>query len=391
MTPALLAVNAGSATLKFRVYSLDGATLLMSGLIDRFGESGRSTLTLTDPRGGRLAEHPLEHDGKEAAVAAMLDTLASHHLDVHAVAHRVVHGGSHYRSPARIDAEVRQRLETLIPLAPLHQPVSLAVIDAFDAQGGTLTQIACFDTAFHASQPDIATRFGIARHWHEEGIRRYGFHGLSYASIARRLPALDLQDARVVVCHLGSGASACAIVRGESVASSMGFSAVEGLMMSTRPGTLDPEVLLYWMEHEGMGVGAVRRELYKNSGLLGVSGLSADMRTLLASAEPAAREAVELFCYRVVREIGALAACMKGIDALIFTAGIGERSPEIRARIVKQLDWMGFELDHAANLAQARRLTSAASTKHAYMLPTDEEGEMARCAAAMLDGVQAAG
>ena len=386
MTPTLLAVNAGSATLKFRVYSLDGVTLHMSGLIDRFGESGHSTLTLTDPRGTRLIEHTLEQEGKDAAVTAMIDTLAAHHLDVEVVAHRVVHGGSHYREPAIIDNAVRDTLETLVPLAPLHQPVSLAVIDAFATLYGHLTQIACFDTAFHASQPEVATRFGIARHWHDEGVRRYGFHGLSYASISRRLPELGLGDARVVVCHLGSGASACAIAAGQSVAASTGFSAVEGLMMSTRPGSLDPEVVLYWMEHEGMGVGEVRRELYKNSGLLGVSGISADMRTLLASGEAAAREAVELFCYRTVKEIGALAACMKGIDALIFTAGIGERSPEIRARIVKQLDWLGFELDHAANLAQARRLTSSGSARQAYMLPTDEEGEMARSAGAMLAG-----
>lgn len=384
MTPTLLAVNAGSATLKFRVYSMDGATLLVSGLIDRFGESDVSTLTLADTRGAKLEERKLHEEGKEAAVAAMINTLADHRLLVAVVVHRVVHGGGRFTQPERITPEVREALETFTPLAPLHQPVSLAVIDAFSALDEHLEQIACFDTAFHTTQPEVATRFGIARHWHDEGVRRYGFHGMSYASITHRLPELGLESERVVVCHLGSGASACAIANSCSVASSMGFSAVEGLMMSTRPGSIDPEVLLYWMENEGMGVREVRRELYKNSGLLGVSGISADMRVLLASSEPAAREAVELFCYRTVKEIAALAATMKGLDALIFTAGIGERSPEIRARIVSQLGWLGFELDHAANLAQARRLTTANSSRHAYMLPTDEEGEMARSAAALL-------
>ncbi|TDR81401.1 acetate/propionate family kinase [Paludibacterium purpuratum] len=384
MRPSLLAVNAGSATLKFRVYADDGADLLVSGLIDRFGEPADSVLTLSDARGNRLEEKTLQEAGKEAAVAAMINTLADHRLRVDAVVHRVVHGGGVYTSPVRLTDEVRERMAQWIPLAPLHQPISLAVIDAFSALDPGLCQIACFDTAFHATQPEVATRFGIARHWHDEGIRRYGFHGLSYASIARRLPELGLAQGRVVVCHLGSGASACALLDGASVAASTGFSTVEGLMMSTRPGSIDAEVLLYWMEHEGMGVREVRRELYKNSGLLGVSGLSADMRQLLASPLPAAREAVELFCYRVVREVGALAASMKGIDALIFTAGIGERSPEIRARILTQLHWLGFELDLAANLAQARRLTAPASTRHAYLLPTDEEGEMARAAAELL-------
>ncbi|MBV8646050.1 acetate/propionate family kinase [Paludibacterium sp.] len=384
MRPSLLAVNAGSATLKFRVYADNGADLLVDGLIDRFGDAAGSVLTLSDARGNRLEEKPLQEPGKEASVAAMINTLADHRMRVDTVVHRVVHGGGVYTQPVRLTGDVRERMEEWVPLAPLHQPVSLAVIDAFSALDAALCQIACFDTAFHATQPEVATRFGIARHWHDEGIRRYGFHGLSYASIARRLPALGLDQARVVVCHLGSGASACALASGESVAASTGFSTVEGLMMSTRPGAIDPEVLLYWMEHEGMGVREVRRELYKNSGLLGVSGLSADMRQLLTSTLPAAREAVELFCYRVVREIGALAACMKGIDALIFTAGIGERSPEIRARVLKQLSWLGFELDLSANLAQARRLTAPTSLRHAYIVPTDEEGEMARAAAALL-------
>ncbi|WP_024301466.1 acetate/propionate family kinase [Pseudogulbenkiania sp. MAI-1] len=383
MKKVILAINAGSATLKFRAYAAESHALQVKGLVDGFGQAG-SRLSLADGKGAPLLEQELSDSRRDMAVAAVINALADRQLAVSAVLHRVVHGGRRFSEPVRLTPPVRAELDEFIPLAPLHQPVSLAVIDAFTALDERLTQIACFDTAFHVSQPEVATRFGIARHWHEEGVRRYGFHGLSYAAIARRLPELGLAEGKVVVCHLGSGASACAMVQGRSVASSMGFSAVDGLMMGTRPGALDPEVLLYWMEHEGMGVAEVRRELYKNSGLLGVSGLSADMRELLASHEPAAREAVELFCYRVVREIGALAASMKGLDAVIFTAGIGERSPEIRGRVLKQLSWLGFELDLPANLAHARRLTTLASPRSAWMIPTDEEGEMLKSAAALL-------
>ncbi|MBI3144510.1 MAG: acetate/propionate family kinase [Pseudogulbenkiania sp.] len=383
MRKVRLAINAGSATLKFRAYAEDGHTLLVKGLVEHFGQAG-GRLTLADGKGVPLLEHELADSRRDIAVAAVINALADRQLTVTAVLHRVVHGGSRFSEPVRLTPQLRAELEEFVPLAPLHQPVSLAVIDAFTALDERLVQIACFDTAFHASQPEVATRFGIARHWHEEGVRRYGFHGLSYAAIARRLPELGLAEGKVVVCHLGSGASACAISQGRSIASSMGFSAVDGLLMGTRPGALDPEVLLYWMEHEGMGVAEVRRELYKNSGLLGVSGLSADMRELLASHEPAAREAIELFCYRVVREIGALAAAMKGLDAVVFTAGIGERSPEIRGRVLKQLAWLGFELDLSANLSHARRLSTAGSQRSAWMIPTDEEGEMLRSAAHLL-------
>ena len=384
MIRALLAVNAGSATLKFRAYALDeaGTPLLMRGMIDRFGQAG-ALLQLADAQGKPLEDRKLAEDGREATIAAMINTLADHGLAAGKVVHRVVHGGGRFTACTPLNEAACAELAEFIPLAPLHQPVSLHVIEAFRAVDPGLPQLACFDTAFHADQPEVATRFGIARHWHQEGVRRYGFHGLSYASISRKLPALGLADARVVVCHLGSGASACAIQQGRSVASSMGFSAVDGLMMGTRPGYLDPEVVLYWMEHEGMGVADVRRELYKNSGLLGVSGgISSDMRDLLASPLPAAREAVELFCYRTTREIASLAAAMKGLDAVVFTAGVGEHSAEVRGRVLSQLGWLGFELDHVANLSHYRQLTTAASQRHAYVLATDEEGEMARQALA---------
>lgn len=384
MSKALIAVNAGSATLKFRAYTPDGRTLLARGMVDRFGMDN-STLELD--AGSRRVRLQLSGNSRDEAIGAVLNLLADQSLQPLAVAHRVVHGGEHYHAPVVLTAEVLDDLAALIPLAPLHQPVSLAVMSAFARLDPQLTQIACFDTAFHAGQPAIATRFGIARHWHDAGIRRYGFHGLSYAAIARHLPELGLADARVVVLHLGSGASACALQAGQSVASSMGFSAVDGLMMGSRPGNLDPEVVLYWMEHEGMDVAAVRQELYKKSGLLGVSGgLSADMRALLTSRDEAAREAVELFCYRAAREVASLATAMRGLDALIFTAGIGEHSPEVRSRILKQLGWLGFDADLAANLSHATRLTTANSARHAYVIATDEEGEMAREASALLAG-----
>ncbi|KMJ52501.1 acetate kinase [Vogesella sp. EB] len=383
MGKALIAINAGSATLKFRAYQPDGVQLLARGLVDRFGAAGAS---LELDYGGRQTRVTLAGSGRDEAVAAVLNVLADKGLEAVAVAHRVVHGGDRYTSPVVLTPEVVDHLAELIPLAPLHQPASLGVMSAFARLDSKLTQIACFDTAFHCGQPEVATRFGIARHWHEQGIRRYGFHGLSYASIARRLGDMALASQRVVVCHLGSGASACAIHDGRSIASSMGFSAVDGLMMGTRPGNLDPEVVLYWLEHEGMDIAQVRQELYKHSGLLGVSGLSADMRELLASKEPAAKEAIELFCYRAAREVASLATAMKGLDAVVFTAGIGERSPEIRARILKQLSWLGFEVDLAANLARSQRITTPHSARHAYVMATDEEGEMAREAAALLSG-----
>ena len=380
MKKALIAVNAGSATLKFRAYQ-DGA-LVARGLIDRMGMAG-SALTLCAADGAPLAQHPVGAS-REAAAAAMLDALGAAGLTPGAVVHRVVHGGGVYTDATEITPEVRETLARFIPLAPLHQPASLAVIDAFALTHPEIRQIACFDTAFHAGQDTLATRFGIARHWHDEGVRAYGFHGLSYAAITRQLPPLGLADARVVVCHLGSGASACAIRAGQSVASSMGLSALEGLMMGTRPGRLDPEVLLYWQERHGMDVAAIRDELYKRSGLLGVSGISADMRELLASRQPEAAEAVELFCYRVAREVVSLAAAMGGIDALVFTAGIGERSPEIRARVLSRLAWLDFALDTAANDAGGARLTREDSPRHAWVLATDEEGEMALEAAPLL-------
>lgn len=383
MKPGILAVNAGSATLKFSVFDPSGSMHLIDGLIDHFGQHGQ-TLRLRSTTGAPLTSTTVTGDGKQDAIACMLDSLGQHALKIVAVVHRVVHGGSDYHEPTLISPAVRQRLQELIFLAPLHLPPCLAVIDALNQQQADLLQIACFDTAFHVSQPPLAQRFAIARHWHDKGIRRYGFHGLSFASITRQLPALGLENSRVVVCHLGGGASACAINNSQSIAASTGFSALDGLMMASRPGNIDPEVLLYWMDHEKMSATDIRQELYLHSGLLGVSGISSDLRQLEASPAAEAAEAIALFCYRTVREIGALAAQMQGIDALIFTAGIGEHSATVRQQILSSLAWLGFQLDPAANQAQTCRLTCADSLRHAYRLETDEEGEMARSAAALL-------
>ncbi|MDN0073376.1 acetate/propionate family kinase [Crenobacter sp. SG2303] len=383
MSSALFTLNAGSSTLKFAAFSPDGHERLLSGQIDHYGAE-RANLQLRASSDSTPYERCLTGAGCADQLAAALATLAEHGLQPLAVAHRIVHGGSRFTRPILLDGENRAALAELVPLAPLHQPVGLAAIDTIEAIAPALPQIACFDTAFHAGMPELAQRFAVARHWHDKGVRRYGFHGLSYAAIARRLPELELDDKRVVVCHLGSGASACALLAGQSVASSMGFSALDGLMMGTRPGTLDAEVVLYWQEHAGLSIGEVRDELYKRSGLLGVSELSADIRTLLASHAPAAHEAVALFCYRVATEVGRLAAAMQGLDAVVFTAGIGEHAPSVRAAILHQLGWLGFRLDEAANDANATRISQIGSTRSAWVIPTDEEGEIARLATAVL-------
>ncbi|TCP12669.1 acetate kinase [Crenobacter luteus] len=374
MTPVHLTLNAGSSTLKFRAYHADDHRLLLRGLIDHFG-AGDASLAL-DFADGRRETRRLADTGRERALPLLLATLADAGLVVAAAIHRVVHGGRDFAAPVALTAAVREQLAALSALAPLHQPTSLAVVEQLAEARPTLPQIACFDTAFHAKAPALNQRFAIARHWYDEGVRRYGFHGLSYAAIARRLPEYGLADARVVVCHLGSGASACGMVAGQSVASTMGFSALDGLMMGTRAGLIDPEVLLYWQETHGMDIKAVRDELYKKSGLLGVSGLSSDMRVLLESDAPEAHEAVELFCSRAAREVASLSTAIGGLDALVFTAGIGEHSAEVRANIVARLGWLGLALDASANHEHDAEIASPDSSADILVIPTDEEGEM---------------
>jgi acetate kinase len=294
---------------------------------------------------------------------------------VRAVGHRVVHGGDVYREPVLVDADVLRTLEGFVSLAPLHQPHNLAPIRELATMKPGLPQVACFDTAFHAGHEPAARNFALPRELTAEGIHRYGFHGLSYEFIARRLPDVDPESARgrAVVAHLGSGASMCAIHRGRSVASTMGFTAVDGLPMGTRTGSLDPGVLLYLLQERGMDARGLQTLLYRESGLLGVSGISNDMRILLASDDPNAREAIDLFVYRIHRELGSLAAALGGLEALVFTAGIGENAPEIRARVCEAARWLGVVIDPDANRRNARRLHRPESAVRVWVIPTNEE------------------
>jgi acetate kinase len=303
-----------------------------------------------------------------------------------AFGHRVVHGGTAYAAPTRVDAPVLTELAKLVPLAPLHQPHNLAPIAAILDAAPQLPQIACFDTAFHRSQPALAQQFALPRALTAEGVKRYGFHGLSYDYVVGRLRETEpaLAASRLIVAHLGNGASLCAVRNGRSVASTMGFTAVDGLMMGTRTGALDPGVLLYLLEERGYDARAIEDLLYRQSGLLGVSGISSDMRTLRASAAPEAREAIDLFVYRIVREIGSLAAAMGGVDGIVFTAGIGEHDPATRAEIAAGCGWLGLTLDPALNAGGLGRISAEGSTVSAWVVPTDEQRMIARYTRAAL-------
>jgi acetate kinase len=309
---------------------------------------------------------------------------AESHLDGHrlrAVGHRVVHGGARFGRPERITPEVLAALERLAPLAPLHQPHNLAPIRALAASRPDLPQVACFDTAFHHDMPAAAARFALPREYEDAGIRRYGFHGLSYEYIARELHQVApmLANRRVIIAHLGNGASLCALRQGRSVDTTMGFTALDGLVMGTRCGNLDPGVILHFEQALGLTSAQVEDILYRRSGLLGVSGgIASDMRTLLASREPRARDAIELFVYRVAREVGALASSLGGLDGMVFTAGIGEHAPPIRTLIGARLDWLGVDLDAAANNAGAAVISTPRSRVEVRVMPTDEEAMIAR-------------
>jgi acetate kinase len=389
MSSALLVLNAGSSSLKFSVFAdADPPELLVRGQLEelftrpRFvaravEKHGRSTVVgeRVWPVGSSLGhEGAIEHLfswGKND-----MPVLREHRLG--AVGHRVVHGGGRFFEPVRVDDAVLAELDALVPLAPLHQPHNLSAIRAVAEKAPSVPQVACFDTAFHASQPPVARAFGLPRRFAEEGVRRYGFHGLSYEYIASRLSSTDRRAAagRTVVLHLGNGASMCALRGGRSVATTMSFTALDGLVMGTRCGSLDPGVLLYLMERHGMDARSLQRLLYEESGLLGVSGESSDMRELLSRADRAdgaAAEAVELFVYRARRELGSLAAALGGVDALVFTGGIGENSAPIRARICRDASWLGLDLDIEANARAGPRISRAESGISAWVVPTNEE------------------
>jgi len=348
------------------------------------GIGHRVHFTAKNGAGASLVDEQLaEGTTHEDALAALLRWLEAHFQDHRLIAagHRVVHGGSLYTAPVRIDASVTAELRRLIPLAPLHQPHNLAAIAAVSKLHPALPQIACFDTAFHHTEPEVATAFALPRRLAAEGIRRYGFHGLSYEYIASVLPDIlgpAEADGRVVVAHLGAGASMCAMHRRKSVATTMGFTALDGLPMGSRSGSLDPGVILYLIQEKGMTAAEVGDLLYHDSGLLGVSGISDDMRTLLASDDPHAKEAIDLFVYRVGRELGSLAGALGGLDALVFTAGIGEHAAEIRRRVCEDAAWLDVDLDETANATGSPRITRAGSRTSVWVIPTDEDLMIAR-------------
>ncbi|MDP2135908.1 MAG: acetate/propionate family kinase, partial [Sulfuritalea sp.] len=360
------------------------------GQIDGIGVVGGQPahFKVKDAAGRVLGDSDLDLDGPagpphKAALAFLVTWLRHNQAGwrIAGVGHRVVHGAQKFSEPVVLDAAMVDQLRGFIPLAPLHQPHNLAGIDAMTEALPEVPQVACFDTAFHRSQPELAQLFALPRAITAQGVRRYGFHGLSYEYIAEVLPMrIDAQRARgrVIVAHLGNGASMCAMKDLRSVASTMGFTAVDGLMMGTRTGNLDPGVLLYLMDYQKMDAKALTRLLYKESGLLGVSGISQDMRVLLDSPEPEAREAVDLFCYRVVREIGSLTAALGGLDALVFTGGIGERGSRVRDRVCAQLGWLGLQLDADENAANAPTISAPGSRIDVCVIPTNEEWIIAR-------------
>lgn len=393
MTGCIAVLNAGSSSIKFAVY--EGENALFRGRMEGVGVAPH--LQVADAAGGSLVDERLPADGLNHAAATrrLLETVVElvRGRPVVAVGHRVVHGGMKYAAPAPVDAQVLADLAELTPLAPLHQPHNLASIAAIAEAAPQIPQVACFDTGFHRGQPHLAQLFAIPRKFTQAGVRRYGFHGLSYEYVASRLPqvAPELAGGRVIAAHLGNGASLCAIQAGRSIASTMGFTAVDGLMMGTRCGTIDPGVLIYLMDVYGLDARALEQLVYRESGLQGVSGVSSDMRTLHASKEPAAAEAIALFCYRIVREAGSLAAALGGIDGVVFTGGIGENDAGVRAAVATGCRWLGLELDETRNAAGAARISTDASRVSAWIIPTDEERMVARHTAAVLGLTAVAG
>ena len=381
---ALLVLNAGSSSIKFALYEdHDAPALLAKGQVDGVGvapsfraaaATGGARVAVEFPKGEGPGDH---HAALGLAMGWLREALPER---VVAVGHRVVHGGLRFSAPVAVDASVLSDLAALIPLAPLHQPHNLAGIRAAMAAFPGVPQVACFDTAFHHGQSFEATAFAIPRRYYGEGVRRYGFHGLSYESIAAQLPGVDREAAhgRTVVAHLGNGSSLCAIEAGRSVATTMGFTALDGIPMGTRCGAIDPGVLLYLMDERGMDARALERLLYRESGLLGLSGISSDMRELEASAAPDAREAIACFAYAIRGAVARLAAAMGGLDALVFTGGIGENSVRVRREVLNGLGFLGLDLDEAANAASGPRLSARDARVRAWTIRTDEEGVIAR-------------
>ncbi|HEX2454658.1 MAG TPA: acetate/propionate family kinase [Vicinamibacterales bacterium] len=395
MNDYAIVLNAGSSSLKFSIYHRPetGWRLELRGQIEGIGTSPR--FSAKDDAGRKLADEQMDSTVRDArtALESLAVWLRSRYggARVVGVGHRVVHGGARYARPTIVTPQVLEDLRALVPLAPLHQPYNLAAIEAVAERLPGVPQVACFDTSFHRGQPAVAEVVPLPRDICAAGVQRYGFHGLSYEYIASVLPdvAPEIAGGRVIVAHLGSGASLCAMKNGKSVDSTLGFTALDGLCMGTRPGAVDPGVILYLFQTLGLSPKDVETILYKKSGLLGISGISNDMRDLLGSSEPAARLAVDYFVYRAAKEIGALAAVLGGIDGLVFTAGIGENSPDIRSRICHASAWLGLELDDEANGKRGPRISRAGSRVSAWVIPTNEELIIARHTALLLGLIEA--
>ncbi len=383
---AILTINAGSSSLKFGVYRPAGQDnepcALIHGQIEGIGEAPH--LVMRDPDGATINEvrwqADADHDYDHLLDALLRDLEAwLEGREVRMVGHRVVHGGTRYSAPVMLDDNVLDELEHLAPLAPLHQQHNLTPIRVLRRLRPNVPQLACFDTAFHRTMPAVATTMALPRALHDAGMRRYGFHGLSYEYIARRLRALapEVADRRLVIAHLGNGASLCALEFGRSIDTTMGLTGLDGLIMGTRTGSLDPGALLYLLQERGMTSAELEDLLYRRAGLLGISGISGDMRALLASDNPHAAEAIDLFVFRAAREIAAMATSLGGLDGIVFTAGIGEHAPAIRARIIDRLRWLGAEIDSDANNAGSFIINTPKSCIELRVLATDEEAMIA--------------
>lgn len=392
MPDTILVLNSGSSSIKFGLFDVSAAepSLLCKGLLDE--HEARPRLVVKGTAGEDLFE--TRRDAPDAAGGHLFADVLGFIEDrfgersLRAVGHRIVHGGPDYSGPVALTDDITAKLEALTPLAPLHQPRCLAPVRTFAAIRRELTQIACFDTAFHHGLAPPASRFAIPRRFEARGVRRYGFHGLSFEYVAGRLAEIapELAAGRTIIAHLGNGASLCALRDGRSTDTTMGLTPLDGLVMGTRCGTIDPGVLLYLQQHENMSVEEVQHLLYHESGLFGVSGTSADMRSLLASGEVAAREAVDLFTFRAAQQIAMMTTTLGGLDCLVFTGGIGEHAKEIRGAIGERLAWMGMRIDAASNDAARGRINGADSTVDVFVIPTNEEMTIARHCAALIRG-----
>ena len=389
MAERIAVLNAGSSSIKFALFEDDpDQSLLFRGALENIGVGPK--LAVEDSDGKKLVENEwraeeLNHaSGTTAIFETIIGLLGG--TPVAGVGHRVVHGGTRFNAPVQVTKEAVAELKGLCPLAPLHQPHNLAPIEEILRVAPHVPQVACFDTAFHQSQPHLAQAYALPREITDTGVKRYGFHGLSYEYVSTRLRVVapEFADKKIVIAHLGNGASLCAIDNGRSVATTMGFTAVEGLVMGTRCGSLDPGVLIYLMDEHKMDARALESLVYKKSGLLGVSGITSDMRTLRSSEEPRARDAIDLFIYRIVREIGSLTAALGGLDGIVFTGGIGQRDAKTRREVTAGCGWLGAVIDEEANANGEERIEAASSRLPIWVLPTDEERVIARHTAALV-------